>query len=399
MKNYTGRPMIFALATFIGLSIFAMQNSVAQVKTVLTADSLKSGNAKDVLTSFFQLAFDKLTGPTKELNFKSNPFAIMLKSNPELAVDTNYFRYRALRKTNFHIGLKLDSSYKFNGFSSGITYALIDDRDSSTSRILFHDLERDSLGREADQLQIKLVEVAMSLPIDQRKEFNNNIRAFFNRNAAFSTLPAAFQAQLKTIVNADPNAYPRISNFVNNKPSSNMFAEQRRVYDSLKNFIKKDLLWTISLSDTTYKNEFAFSNIVLKTQLLKGIGRAKAGSNWEFNILAAVNFRDDTLSLKRDLKRGILNFEPGFNWVARNKKNDQSFFEFSFSGSFLYNFGKTYNAQKRDSLMFNGTIRIRILGDIWIPLEFKYAPKSGNIFGFINLRANFSTLGKLAKGL
>jgi hypothetical protein len=399
MKNFIRRQIKFTLVMFICLNVFYVQYSVAQVKSVLTADSIKSGNAKDVLTSFFQLAFDKLTGPTKELNFKSNPFAIMLKSNPELAVDTNYFRYRALRKTNFHIGLKLDSSYRFNGFSSGITYALIDDRDSSTSRILFHDLERDSLGREADQLQIALVQVAMSLPADQRKEFNNNIRAFFNRNAAFSNLPAAFQTQLKSIVNADPTAYPRIANFVNNKPSSNMFAEQQRVYDSLKNLIKKDLLWTISLHDTTYKNEFAFSNVVLKTQLLKGIGKPKAGSNWEFNMVASVNFRDDTLSLKRDLKRALLNFEPGFNWVVRNKKNNQSFFEFSFSGSFLYNFGKTYNTAQRDSLMFNGTIRIRILGDIWVPLEFRYAPKTGNLFGFINLRANFSTLGKLAKGL
>jgi hypothetical protein len=399
MKNNTSRPVILALAMFICLGILSVQSSIAQVKSVLTADSLKSGNSKDVLTSFFQLAFDKLTGPTKELNFKSNPFAIMLKSNPELAVDTNYFRYRALRKTNFHVGLKLDSSFRFNGFSSGITYALIDNRDSSVSRVLFHDLERDSLGREADQLQIALVQAAMNIPVDQRKEFNNNIRAFFNRNAAFSTLPAAFQAQVKSIVNADPTAYPRIANFVNNKPSSNMFAEQQRVYDSVKNLIKKDLLWTISVADTTYKNEFAFSNIVLKTHLLKGIGKPKPGSNWEFNIMAAVNFRDDTLSLKRDLKRGVLNFEPGLNWVVRNKKNDQSFFEFSFSGSFLYNFGKTYNAEKRDSLMFNGTIRIRILGDIWIPLEFKYAPKSGNLFGFINIRANFSTLGKLAKGL
>src|ERR1700758_3976836 len=66
------------------------------VADVLTADSLASGNTKDVLTSFFQLAFNKLTGPNKELDFTSNPFALMLKSDTTLAVDTNYVKYRAL---------------------------------------------------------------------------------------------------------------------------------------------------------------------------------------------------------------------------------------------------------------------------------------------------------------
>lgn len=399
MKNNISQSIKFVLATLICLSIFSLQNSVGQVKSVLTADSLKSGNAKDVLTSFFQLAFDKLTGPTKELNFKSNPFAIMLKSDPDLAIDQNYYKYRALRKTNFHVGLKLDSSYKFNGFSSSLSYALIDKRDSSTSSLLFEDLKSSRLRLEANDLQVRLDSVANALPVDQRREFARNMSAFFNKDTPITALPAAFLSQVKAIVDSNATTFPVIQNILNKRPKSNIKKEQRNVYDSLHNNIKKGLLWTISLADTTYKNQFAFSNIVLKTHLLKGLGKARPGSNWEFNILAAVNFRDDTLSAKRDLKRSILNFEPGLNWVVRNKRNDQSFFEFQFSGSFLYHLGKTYNAEKRDSLMFNGTIRIRILGDIWIPLEFKYAPKSGNLFGFINLRANFSTLGKLAKGL
>lgn len=392
--------MILGLAVFTCINIFSVQTGIAQVKNVLTADSLKSGNAKDVLTSFFQLAFDKLTGPNKELNFKSNPFAIMLKSDSNLAIDHNYYKYRALRKTNFHVGLKLDSSYRFNGFSSSITYALIDQRDSSTSSILFHALDTDSLGIEADTLQRALNAFARTITdTAARRTFNNSIRAFFNRKAPFSTLPPAFQAQVKSIVDGDPTTYPHIKDILDNKPTTNMFVEQQRMYETYRNQIKKGLLWTISLSDTTYKNEFAFRNIVLKTHLLKGVGKSKPGSNWEFNIIAAANFRDDTLSLKRDLKRAILNFEPGLNWVVRNKRNDQSFFEFGFSGSFMYNFGTKYAAEKRDSLNFTGTIRIRILGDIWVPLEFKYAPKTGNLFGFINIRANFSTLGKLAKGL
>jgi hypothetical protein len=51
----------------------------SKVAAVLTADSLASGNYKDVLTSFFQLSFDKLTGKDKELKFSSNPYAVMMK--------------------------------------------------------------------------------------------------------------------------------------------------------------------------------------------------------------------------------------------------------------------------------------------------------------------------------
>ena len=82
----------------------------------LTADSLASGNYKDVLTSFFQLAFDKLTGKNKELKFSSNPYAIMLRANPELAIDSAYIRHKVLRNLNFNFSLKLDTSYKFNAF-------------------------------------------------------------------------------------------------------------------------------------------------------------------------------------------------------------------------------------------------------------------------------------------
>src|SRR5215203_293069 len=135
MKN--GYKTLFTLLVLHSTLICAGQQITAsKVKTILTADSLRSGNAKDVLTSFFQLSFNRLTGPDKELNFNSNPFAIMLKSNPELAIDSDYYRYRALRKTNFGFGIKLDTSFRFNGFSSGIKYALIDQRDSSTSKLL-----------------------------------------------------------------------------------------------------------------------------------------------------------------------------------------------------------------------------------------------------------------------
>ena len=72
--------------------------------------------------------------------------------------------------------------------------------------------------------------------------------------------------------------------------------------------------------------------------------------------------------------------------------------EIKFSGSYYHNFATLYANERRDSLTINGTLRVRILEDIWIPLEIKYDPKSGNVFGFLNIKANFTGLGKLLKG-
>jgi len=77
----------------------------------------------------------------------------------------------------------------------------------------------------------------------------------------------------------------------------------------------------------------------------------------------------------RDLKRMLLNVEPGFNWVMRKNSNNNSWFELKLSGSYYHNFNKLYANESRDSLTLNAALRIRIISDIWVPLEIKYDPK------------------------
>ena len=77
---------------------------------LLTADSLASGNYKDILSSFYQLAVSNLTGPNKELKFTTNPYAIMLRHDSTLARDSSYQRLRPWRKLNFTLDAKLDSA-------------------------------------------------------------------------------------------------------------------------------------------------------------------------------------------------------------------------------------------------------------------------------------------------
>ena len=206
-------------------------------------------------------------------------------------------------------------------------------------------------------------------------------------------MDTGFQRVVRQVI-ATSNFYPVLARFINANPAFNIRTAQLNRYDSLKNTIKNNLLWTVSVADTTYKDQFFFSNVVFKTQLLKGFGSMKPGSNWEYDMQAALNLLDDTLRKGRDLRRAMLTVEPGFNFVLRTKKTDHSFMEFKFSGSYIRQFGSLYATERRDSLTMNATMRIRIISDIWIPLEIKYDPRSGNFFGFLNIRMNFTTLGK-----
>jgi len=388
-------------STGIKKKAVAGDSSTHTVKDVLTADSLASGNTKDVLTSFFQLAFNKLTGPDKELNFSSNPFAIMLKSDTSLAVDTNYYKYRVLRNTNFGFGLKLDSSYRFNGFSSGVTYALINKRDSSTSPKLFYEMRHNKFYAEVDSFQTKLTAYTLSIKdLNTRKQFNQLVNAFLSKDTAFNKLDSSFQRIVISIAQANKDSFPTILHFLLKKPSYNLEKMKRNVQDSLKSKISNDWLWTLGLSDTTYKDQFFFSNIVLRTELIKGLFGdtiTHPGSNFELDVKSCLNFLDDSLVKTRNLRRTLFSVEPGINWVIRSRNSRQSWLEFKFSGSYSHNLTTLYPGENRDSLAFNGTLRVRIINNIWVPLTIRYDPRSGNFLGFLDIKLNFSSFSGLIK--
>lgn len=372
----------------------AQQPNKANTQRILTADSLASGNFKDVLTSFFQLAFNDLTGKNKELNFSSNPYALMLKSDPNLATDVNYQKYRHLRKLNFSVGLKMDTSFRFNGFSFGAKYALINNRDSTTSKWLFDELGNDSLNREFDTLATYLFNYI---------EDNNSSDAFIaeadslleSRVTAYSSLSQSLRHVSDSIIAA--HNLVTLQRILKENPAAILKVASEQGFKELKEELRTKGLWTVGFSDTTYKDAFVFSNILLYSQYLKGFSKQKAGSNFELDIRASLNMMDDSTRAARELKRCLFNAEAGINWVIRNKTNDYSWLEMKMSSAYQHNFGNLYAGEKRNMFTLNGILRLRIIADVWVPLEFRYDPKSGNVFGFLNVRANFNTLGSLFK--
>lgn len=373
---------------------------------IFTADSIKSGNSKDILTNFFQLAFNNLTGKDREFNFSSSPYAIMLKRNPDLSIDTKYKKYRPLRKLNFSFGVRLDSSFYFNGFSSGIKYALIDETDITASRIFVERAKADELYQERTKLNKFLAEYVKKnypLPVDTASEeyktaiiVQNDLNGFL-QDQPFNSLNDHLKKDIRKIVNE--NGFIKINDVIENKAGASFKDIDLKKFEELKNSMKKNLLWTIGISDTTYKDKFQFANISLVSELSKGIFDPEPGdNNIEFTTKVAYNFLNDTLRKERNLRREVFTTEVGCNWIIRDRSTDKSFFETKFSGTYYHNFATIYNGEKRDSLTLNAILRFRLMDDIWIPLEVKYDPMSGNLFGFLNVKANFTGLGKLLKG-
>jgi hypothetical protein len=385
------------LLIIIFFNIVSISYSQKKQNLPLSADSLATGNYKDVLGSFFQLAFNKFTSPDKELKFTSNPFAVMAKLDTNLLRSSEYYKYRHLRDLNFSFSAKLDSSYKFNGFTSGIKYALINRRDETVSRVFVQDILDDSRVRVITSLNTALDQYINTFSNDDslQKKLQEEKVKFTRGKITFDKLDNKLQTEIIKIAKDSNFIYLEETIIAN--PKFNIKETAAEIYTEIKEKINNKLLWTVGFTDTTYKDKFMFSNITLSSELLKGIDDMKS-KDVELNLKVAVQFLDDTLKSGRDLKRSILSFEPGLNFVLKTKNTLKSFFEFKLSGSYYHNFNTLYKNEKRDSLTINGTLRLRIYNDIWIPLEIKYDPDNGNIFGFLNVRANFTGLGKILKG-
>ena len=396
MKSKTIR---FCSILLLLLSFFTASAQDNAAKMIYTADSLKSGNSKDILTNFFQLAFNNLVGSNKEFSFSSNPYALMLKRNPQLNKDIYYKKYKPLRKLNFSFGMRLDSSFNFNGFTSALKYSLIDQTDVTASKVVALKLKEDKLGKERD-----LLNAAITTYI--QKEFKGSDSELIvlqkNRNALFQeekpldALDKDFQNLVRGIVKE--KNFIEISETLSRHPDKSFRELDSLNFVQLKNSIKNNLLWTIALSDSTYKDKFQFANIAVVSEFSKCIFEPEPGANnLEANIKAMLDFSNDTTKAGRNLDRKMFSLEAGLNWVIRDKTNDRPFFEIKFSGSYYRNLGNLYQSEKRDSLTINGTARIRLLNDIWIPVEVRYDPKTGRLLGLLNVKANFSGIAGLLK--
>ncbi len=380
--------IIICLAIFI-----SKQNLNAQTKdvsiTILTADSLPTGNNKDILTGFYNLYLNDLTGVNKEVKFSSNLFAIMLRYNKNLIIDTNYIKNSWAKRFNIDFDASFENSNKLKGFSMGLKYAIIDKRDVTISKKLIP-LALGKLKLILDFHRSVISKISIIKDSALKKNYNDQAKKFFSSHDSliFENLyPELQKIILECSKTKDGFDFSSVKNYSN--LSIGMLAD-KSYKELLKSFQNMPLLVSY-LNLTTFTNKFQMSNIDLGLDFSKGIINPNASNNLELNIKGSLGFANDTTKVNKDLSRSIANGEIGLNWVIKGSDN-RSNIEFKLSASENYIISGLYNSENKQLFTMNGTLRFRISNDFWFPLEFKYDPKTGNVFGLINISSNFNWL-------
>ena len=377
----------------------------SRITSSITADSLASGNYKDVLTSFFQLALNDLTGPTKGVSFASNPYAIMTKANPNLAIDTDYVRYRHLRDLNFNVSVLFDSAYHLNGFSFGVKYALINGRDNTISKDFVRRVINDE--SDLDKLHRYFSEVISDKSRD--RGFRSKFADQASKWQKDTTGTIAFDSLDKDVQDAMYDLMKKhglfsLQVFIEHNPDLNFRKENQKSFQDLVSQWQQRPLWTIAANSTFKPNSFAASgannlsanNIFVSSEFLLGINTPKSKINLELNLIATDSFANNNTLNQENLSRHSFSFEPGVNFVIKSKDVGKSLFEFKLSGTYYHIFSKPSPSENVNSSTINGIVRFRIINDIWVPITLKM-DDNGHVFGSLDLKFNFTTLASILK--
>jgi len=369
--------------------------------TPITADSLASGNYKDVFASFFQLAFNDITGPQKQISFTSNPFAIMAKANPSLLVDTNYVKYTHLRNFNFNANIQIDSSYHISGFSVGFKYAIVNARDITVSK----DFIVQALKANSSFTQLAKLAGKESSKKIYSEDFQDKVVSSLHAwetdsTVTFNSLDSSVQAFIDTVVAKNNLTYFKL--LIKEHPDLNFQKESQKSFQELKSEWQSKPLWTIAANSifqpnsVSNSNALALNTIAFSSEFLKGINPKNSIAS-ELDILVTDNISADSTSIKQNLNRNVFTFQPGVNISVKSKKTDKSIFEFKISGSYHHIFSNPYPSEKADSSTINAEFRIRVINDLWVPVTIQYDPVNHNVFGLLNIKMNFTALTGLFK--
>jgi len=378
-------PTICVCFIFLQTKVAAQNSSInldsVQMLPVRTANDLKTGNWQDVLTNFFQLGLNDLTSSNKSFSFKSSLFALKLKTDPSLVVDTQYVKHSFDRNFQFNFSLGIDSSYKLNGYSAGFTWAAINKRD--TTLINLTKSKTDSAWASA------------------YNTLNRAIISYRTRKWALRTSQdSADAATVKTLVdnmmsagNFNPNAFP--SDFMSDLNASNSMQALNGVYTAFtdaKAATQQKALLTFSFN-TAFTKRSTFDSAQLGVIFLQGL--TKKGNPLELDIRANLVVKDTAIN--NDRYRTVFTSSGGMNCVLIKNKAQASILEFKPYVEYNKTFSGLFPGEKAEYFYANADLRLRVTKNIWVPITIKYDVKAGSFLGFLNVSANFSALRGLLK--
>jgi hypothetical protein len=338
----------------------------------------KSGNYKDVLASFSQLALKNIAGDDKTISLNTTLFQLKAKANPELLQDIYFKNETFSRNFQFNFKINMDEQFKYAGFTGGFNYAIINGRDKQIA-VLTNSL----YGTNHEKIMTVIEEIQVEL-----------LRALNDSNRADDM--AKIESATESILNgkSDPNNdyYDKIIVAFKEKTKNNTDFKNKDLQDfithlqNLKtneyNKIEAKPLWTISAESRT-NTEGKFNNGAIKTVFLKG-----NAEGWnEIDIRAKLVY-NDTL-IVNPITRSQFNTTAGMNFKIGKSKENISYFEIKTALEYNHIFRNLLPEEKQSNFLGNAEIRIRLTNDLWFPILIKYDLEKANFLGFLNVSYNF----------
>jgi len=374
---------VIIIFTFCFAALSAESQDTVSAKSVEKgAIDLKSGNYKDVLTSFFQLAATDLTGKNKSFEFKSTLFGIKLRADSTLIVDTNFIKQTFYRNLQFEMKLNVDNNIKPQTFTAGIKYALLNRRDKALADFRGKEIG-DRIGnymKNIEQIQVEYL---------QSESFQN--KSSEDKAQAIKELDAAIN---KFHQDQDLESLPKdFEDFFRNFLKANSYTVLQKGIDSAYKEIETKPLWTVALNSTTNNFNHAIDSVSFETVFLQG----GVSDVFEGDVRANLTYKDTDSA--NDDYRMVFNGKAGLNFnLFKDVKTKKSLLEIK--PQFEYNRilkGLVPN-EEEERFSANAEVRIRITDKLWIPLTVKYDIKNKNLFGFLNVAWNMDVFKDFLKG-
>jgi len=380
---------ITLIITFLSITCIAQETAKQQIveKLAKQTENSKGGNYKDVLAGFLQLAATNFTGADKSIEMNTTLFAIKAKADPKLETG-NFQDERFSRNFQFNFKLNLDDKYKYTGFTGGLTYALINDRDRRLAvltntiygekfeeyRAIIEEIQpeiNDDITREIQDNSLSNIETEKLTKAIE--DLSNGATYDKTDNKYYDIVIAKFKERAKKIKN------------LKNKDITDCAIYLKTLEE--KEFEKIDAkpLWTLS-TDGTSGETGKFNKASVSSVFLKGI----PGKN-EIDIRAKFIYSDTLVIGSFPRTEFVSTAGVNFKWYTKDAKveDQKSYFEIKTALEYNSILKNILPNEKKDKFLANAEIRIRVTNDLWFPLIIKYDIEKSNFLGFLNVTYNF----------
>lgn len=281
---------------------------------------------------------------------------------------------------NFKVNFKdsEDDSFNYNGFSGGLTFAIVNERDHQLVTFNREDLKEKFNIQHGQQEYFNLVKNHIADYITVIRSSTANPIEQAAKIVVFTEAIDQFQQTGKT--DGLPKGYLDLF--------KGKFDEVKNLRDSLiikreEAYAEIDKGWLFTVgARANFNKEISANNGTFTSVLLKG-------KNPELDVRSSFTY-GDTIAVTK-IRRGNLSLTAGAN-IPLLKSDKSNLVELKPYLEYRKIFKHLFEDEKREVFLLNADLRIKISDQLWLPITIKYDCKDENFLGFLNLSINLDSL-------